>query len=307
MVALSCALAAASGCDYDERRLRVSQVAVDNEVAGFSGVGGMPDSDAGAPGKDAQEAAGEAGQASFAGAADGGNSGRAGNAGMGGTTANSGGSHAGSGGAFAGASSATAGSGDGTAVSSGGTAGSHSAPVTGPCGDIDGNQIDDCSETLLQNSRFDLNLEHWSAEAQVTTAWDAQNATASTASGCAKLTNTLPVASLMGWTMAGAEQCLQVQSGLEYQIATRVFIPAGQGQGQAGINLWVFGGDDCKSNFLVAVTPAITQTVGVWTTAQGAATLPAGAKSMIVRLVVSKPFVQADLQVSFDDVLVRPY
>ena len=337
--AVSGALCGASGCDYDERRLRVSRVAVDEAGANGGGLDAAGGSD------HAPVFGGDAGQASLTGATSAGtkgiagSSGSGGNAGVGASIAGSGGSTADSSGASAGSTGSgssnggSAGSNGGSAGlnggsaglnggsdgsnggsdgsnggsdgSNGGTAGSHGNVISGPCGDIDGNQIDDCSETLLQNSRFDLNLDHWSAEAQVTSAWDAQNATSLTTSGSAKLVNTVPVASAIGLTMAGAEQCLQISGGAGYQVAARVLIPAGQGEGQAGVNLWVFGGDDCKSNFLVAITPAMTQTVGAWTTAQGVATLPAGAKSMIVRLVALKPFTQTQLQVSFDDVLVR--
>ena len=312
--ALSMPLALASGCSYDERRLRITEGAERAGTAGdpSSGAGESEPGDAGASGESntggVLQVAGTAGTAGNAGVAGTAGSNPTGGAGgnAGSAAAGASGSGAGTGGAASGGT-ANGGAPNGGAPNGGAPNGGTAGAFNGPCGDLDGNAVDDCSETLVQNSRFDLDLSHWTAEPQITSAWDAQNASPTTGSGSARLLNVAPVASAIGLTMAGAEQCILVTGAASYEVAARVMIPSGQGQGEAGFNLWVFGADDCKSNFLVAVTPVTTQATGAWTIINGDAKLPAGAKSMTVRLVALKPFAQAQLQASFDDVLVRQH
>jgi hypothetical protein len=202
---------------------------------------------------------------------------------------------------------------------SGGTDGTAGNPVSGAagfqgagtggalgdCGDIDQDMIDDCAETIVQNSRFDSDVSYWDSEPLESQAWDARNARAGTGSGSLLISNVAPVASESGSFMVGAHQCLQVTAGGDYEAAARVLIPSGQGAGEAGINVQIFGADDCAGSFLEAETVATTIAVDTWSVVQGEVILPASARSLWVRLVASKPFAQPTLDALFDDVLVR--
>jgi len=179
-------------------------------------------------------------------------------------------------------------------------AGSAGAPFVGPCGDMDNNAVDDCSETIVQNSRFDSNVDHWSSAV-----WNARNARSSTSSGSLLVVNDSPVSPEAGFKMVAAEQCLQVTGDFDYEVAARVLIPAGQGGGFGGLNLWIFASDGCQGTFITALTPATTQVVDAWTVVQGSFKMPTAARSMTVRLAATRPFPQAKLQVLFDDILVK--
>jgi hypothetical protein len=272
-LAISLVLILASSCTIDERplRLTVSPALLDS-AGGSRGVGGA---------NNAGGAAGVAGADSVQG--EPGSAGAAGDHELVGSLAGLGGE-----------------------PSSAGAAGAGAPAFIGPCGDIDGNALDDCSETLLQNSSFDSNLDQWKASAPFSQFWDARNALPTGLSGSLSLSNSDPVADLPGLVLVAAEQCVPVTGDLNYLLAARVLIPSGQGQGQAAINLWVFANDDCQGTFLDAFTPVTTEVTGDWTTASAELQLPSAARSMVVRLGAVRPFPQAHFQVLFDDVLVKP-
>ena len=197
---------------------------------------------------------------------------------------------------------------------SGGTSsGSVNRPPTGSggaaggpgCGDIDNDGVDDCTETLVQNSRFDLDISAWIAESEVTATWDARDARMSAASGSMLVSNVAPTATAFGAVMLGVDQCLPVTAGTTYELAARVLIASGQGSGEGGIALFVFDGAGCQGTFLESFTPDTTQIVDAWTKVEGQTNMPIGARSMMLRLVASRPFAQAKLDIAFDDVLVR--
>ena len=276
---LSCALLVLSGpsCTPDERSLDLGlspaaggdtgndpSAAGSDSLAGFSGSAGE------------ENAFGQAGDSGVAGAAVIGGGGR--------PSQSSGGAAAGQGN-DAGADNA---------------AGSAGAPFSGPCGDIDHDEVDDCSETLVQNSGFDSNVEHWKFGE-----WNPNNAQTKAPSGSLLVVNDSPVLAEDGLRMTAAEQCVQVTGDLEYTVLVRVKIPAGQGGGYGGINLWIFANDECKGTFVTGLTPSATQAIDTWTVVGTQFKMPTAARSMVVRLAASRPFAQPKLQVLFDDILVK--
>jgi hypothetical protein len=279
------AACAVCSCQVDERTLSMTT------AGAMSGGFGSTD-DAGGAG--ASDPGGSTGDSSL-----GGTSGASGAAGTVAITIGGGtGGNGGSGGHAAGGSSV-----------GGASAGSSGAGGSGgqlPCGDIDQDKVDDCVETLVQNSRFDSDLSYWFAEPLEAQTWDSRNARAGMGSGSILVSNMAPVASAPGSFMVGAHQCLQVTAGAIYEMAVRVLIPGQQGGGEAGINVEVFGADDCAGSFLEAQTVASTMDVDSWLVVQGELEVPSTARSMWVRLVAIKPFAQTALGALFDDVLVRP-
>lgn len=268
-------------CSPDERRLIHSS---------RSAQSGNVDPEAGAAG--AEESGGTAGETEEAA------SGKGGDSSAGGARVSSGGSGGGT--SRGGASPSTGDAGAKDHGGDSGAAGSAGTAFSGPCGDIDGNGVDDCSETLVLNSRFDSNADHWTSGK-----WDPSNARAAAPSGSLLVLNDSPVVPEVGFRLLAAEQCVQVTGDFEYEVAARVMIPAGQGEGFGGINLWIFANDGCQGTFVTGLSPATTEITNAWTIVDGKFKMPTAARSMSVRLAATRPFAQPKLQVLFDDVLVK--
>jgi hypothetical protein len=273
---------AVSSCGVDERDLTEGMPAASRGGVSEGGGGGS------------SVAGGDAGESNSVAGQVGGGQANGGQAGDG--QANSG--HAGNG-ADGGVDSSGSGSVNGTMPGSGNSAG-------GPgCSDLDNDGVDDCAETLARNSRFALDTSAWTAESGATATWDSRDARMIAASGSMLVSNVAPTATAFGAVMLGADQCLPVTAGTTYEMAARVLIASGQGSGEGGIALFVFDDAGCEGTFLRSFTPATTEIVDAWTTVEGQTNMPIGARSVMLRLVVSRPFAQAKLDIAFDDVLVR--
>lgn len=311
-------------CAVDERSLSALFSSAQGSASGGADTSGPQESgagDAGAPGEDAwrgaagvsgaeSEPAPEVTAGSAGSSASAGSGGKlVGSAGAASSVAGMGGTLAGAGGTLAGAGGTNAASGgiSGTAGASAGTTGEGGGPSPFACGDIDQNKIDDCTETKVQNSRFDADVSAWSPSAQLQSTWDSRDARGKAGSGSMLISNVAPGAAGAGLVMSAAEQCVSVTGVLGFVVAARVFIPAGQGAGEGAINLWIFGGEACNGNFVSAVTPSSTTEVGSWQALTKRVMLPPGARSVLVRLGASKPQAQPKLDVLYDDVLLGPF
>ncbi len=175
----------------------------------------------------------------------------------------------------------------------------------GGCGDLDQNDVQDCTETVLDNARFNESASGWQAEPTVSQQWDTRNARRDQQSGALAVTNTTVDAHAVGVIVGGSGQCQAALGNVEYQVAARALVPGGQGEGSAGVNVWFFGADDCADYLLSSVGPAPVTQTDAWLLVQGKVKAPPATRSMLVRLVVSKPYPQASLAALFDDVLVR--
>jgi hypothetical protein len=187
---------------------------------------------------------------------------------------------------------------------SAGSAGTGGKPDDGPCGDIDQNGVQDCQETVAKNPTFDADANSWDAELNLTEVWKSDDARGTHGSGSLSVTFTTGTAS-PSWASSAASQCLPAWGETEFELGARAYIPAGQAGGNAQISLAIFGNDDCAGSFMGTTTPALSAEVGSWQVLHSSVKLPAGARSVLVRLITSKPGSQASLQVSFDDVLFR--
>lgn len=177
-------------------------------------------------------------------------------------------------------------------------------PGNFPCGNLNRNAVDDCQETLAQNSRFDSGAIDWTSEAGLLQAWKPENARGGASSGSVSLSNTNVVAGGTGNTGIASYQCISAWTGDQFEIGARVRIAAGQGGGEAGVNLWFFGADGCTGPLLGGQDVAFTGETGKWVVVKSQLQIPAGTRSARVRLMVTKPFPQASLEAQFDDVLV---
>lgn len=283
-------------CSVDERALRSDMAATSLGGAEFGGSSAFTSA-----GDGAASGAGSGGsEASIAGSAgaSGASGGMAGNAGQDGAASSFGGNGAGG---HAGNSSA----GNSNAGGSGSGSSNAGAPAIGPCGDVDQDRVDDCAENLAQNTRFDTDVSGWAGEVNSVATWEPSDAQAQAGSGSLRVSNVAPMAADSADVMVAAGQCIPVTADATYVVAARVSIANGQGLGAGGINLWLFDQDACKGTFLKAMAPASSEKLGAWTPIVGEVRMPAGARSMVLRLSVTKPFMQDKLDVLFDDVLVR--
>jgi hypothetical protein len=237
-------------------------------------VAGAPGSDAGAPAGGAPGSSGSAGSNATSGSG-----------GVGGNVA------AGNGGGGAG----------GTSAGSSGTGG---MPDDGRCGDLDQNSVQDCEETLAKNAAFDTNVEQWLAEPGVTKAWRLDEARNGMPSGGLSVTFTTGGAS-SGWALGAVGQCLPAWTDDVFEVGARCLVPGDQGGGSAQVSLAIFAEDDCKGSLLESKTPVQSAQIGSWRALHSSVKMPAGTRSVLVRLAAAKPGPQTSLEVHFDDILFR--
>jgi len=287
-----------SACGVDSRALSYEFHALDGE--GASAIGGsVSTGSSSAEDPSGDSAAGEGGAPDQSGTSSPSKSGSAtgGTSSSGGATAN--GSNGG----------ATVGEtpGDAGATSGGApvveTAGSGGSAAGGRCVDLNEDGVDDCSQTLVKNSRFDANSDGWTAETLLTATWDARDASGNAGSGSLLLSNTASVAQGPGSLMVGAHQCIPTAPGTTYDVAAQIMIAAGQADGAGGIDVTMYDDDACQANVVSAHTPFWGGSLGQWTTLKGSVWVPGGVHSLLVRLVAIKPFTETELKVLIDDVL----
>lgn len=175
---------------------------------------------------------------------------------------------------------------------------------TGGCGDLDGDTVQDCNQTLVENARFDSAVEPWRAESGTQQSWDSKNARPVAGSGALKVSNTF-VAQDNGQTLGGSGQCLPAHPNKDYLLAARTLIPKDQGQGSAGLSIWFYAADDCADYLLPGAVLELVSATDQWQLVSKGAKAPPATRSIYVRLVTSKPFAQPSLEAFFDDVLLR--
>jgi hypothetical protein len=307
-------LAGFSACGVDDRSLSYEYRALGS--AGWGGAAGSNPAhagDAGDPDVDASTAG--AGDSTPGGTR--GEGGSAANAGGGAATAGAGGTAAGGtaaagtatggttigGGSGNGGSSASSGAPNGGAGGSGNASGAGGA-FDGPCGDLNQDAVDDCSQTLVQNSRFDSGVSAWESEPSSNQTWSASNASSKPGSGSLMLSNTAAVVQQVGSRALGSHQCVPATPDTNYDFDARVSLAAGQAGGSGGIVVWLFDDGACQGNLVGGAAPISGGVAGQWSTLSGRLWVPGGVHSMSVRLVAVKPFVQPELTVLIDDVLV---
>jgi hypothetical protein len=206
----------------------------------------------------------------------------------------------------AGSTGNASGAGGGSAGTSttGGSAGASTDPDTGPCGDMDHNGVQDCEETLAENATFDVGVEKWSADPGVTQAWQPDDARGANGSGSLSVKFTSAVGGPT-WALAAAGQCVSAWADQTFEIGARTLIPEGQSGGRAEISLAFFGNDACAASFLGTATAVSSVRVGSWQTLHAGVKMPAGTRSVLVRLAAAKPGSQASFEAHFDDILLR--
>lgn len=173
-----------------------------------------------------------------------------------------------------------------------------------PCPDIDANLLRDCSETLIDDAGFDHREVAWQPESDVAAAWTPDDAQGDPTSGALTVENSSFSEFGSGIVTRGVGKCLDADAGTSYLLLAEVRVPAAEAQGAGGVSVWFFSEPDCQGGAHAMPIPLLSVTPG-WAVTQLKALAPASARSMRVRLVVSKPLAAPPFQVAFDNVLLR--
>lgn len=226
-------------------------------------------------------------------------------------TGGQGGRAAGTGGAgnsgHGGAMSLPATGGQGGAASSAGGAGGAPQPSSDGCPDLDGNGVRDCLESLVPNSDFAAGVGEWAPEAGITQSFSSSDGKGDPRSGALSITNPIQSSTASGLTMAGTTLCLPDAAASAYDVYLEVSVgPASDGVVQGGITFGFYPTADCSgAASAMAPTTLLDQTVTGWRLVQEIIRPGQGTHSLLVRLVVVKPFDEASAGASFDNLLVR--
>jgi hypothetical protein len=214
-------------------------------------------------------------------------------------------------GANGGGAGAATGSSFAAGASDGGEGGVEIAPL--PICTYGASVMEGC-ETLVENPGFASDASGWDAEMpSITMAWNAADASSDSHSGSLAVMNALSGAA-DGIADRGASQCLLTAPGRAYGFAADIYIPEGQGDGidggtfdaSAAVSVIFYASADCtgfseKRSF----SSDASNQAGSWSHREGRAVAPAGAQSMLVRLVTLKNFREYTFEARFDNVLVR--
>jgi hypothetical protein len=173
------------------------------------------------------------------------------------------------------------------------------------CADLDQDGTSDCTETLVQNPAFALDVSNWTAQTDGAISWDARDLLGAPSSGSALVTSS-SVLDSPGDSIVAAEQCVAVRSGAILAVFANALIGSGQVAGRAAISLWFFAADDCPGNGFSDVYETAEQfEAGQVLTLQGSKVVAAGVRSVRVRLGVIKPNSAKTFAVRFDNLLLR--
>lgn len=208
-------------------------------------------------------------------------------------------------GASGGTGGTTGGTGGGTGGTSAVGAGTGgSAGFMGHCPDLDGNGVSDCDETVITNAAFDTDASGWTSETNVSLEWVANDAGGVSDSGSLGVSNTLEVTQ-DGSLMVGAHQCQPVNGATVYDFRTQISVPDEAPDTSGGFQITLFDGPKCTGNTLDTRSSESFTQGSAWKVAELTYLTPTVAKSVSLRLVSIKPFVQPPVTVLFDNVLMH--
>jgi hypothetical protein len=168
-------------------------------------------------------------------------------------------------------------------------------------------------ETLVKNADFAKDTFGWSPEdPTVSMTWVVADANSNRKSGSISVLNSL-FGAADGIASRAATQCLPTEPGQRYGFAADLFIPKGQGDGldggsyqaSAGLSLIFFTSAHCDEFTLASATSVLLEEADSWAHREGHAVAPAGAQSMLVRLVAFKNFREYAFEAHFDNVLLK--
>jgi hypothetical protein len=180
-----------------------------------------------------------------------------------------------------------------------------------PCPDLDGNGVLDCFESLVTNPDFRTGIAGWTSELGMTQSFrssdGAGDGAGNPASGSLSVTNPIQSDAASGLTMGGSNQCLPASGPPSYDLYLEVAVPGGADSFvEAGDAVAFFPTSDCTGPAIDSAPPTLVdQTVTGWQVLHDIIRPSPGTVSLLVRLVVAKPFTQAASQAQFDNILFK--
>lgn len=187
-------------------------------------------------------------------------------------------------------------------------AGSEQTPLIGGCPDLDGNFVADCSETLLRNGDFKLNVEDWTPEPGTHIAWDEDNAAADLPSGSALLTVTALPNTGVGAAPHLVKQCLALSGAQLVIVYANALTHDEQGtEGYAEVDVSFFDTDACAGPSASSFkTPQPGDALpDEWLTLKGGAVSGESTRSVLVALRAFEPPDDSSFSARFDNVLLK--
>jgi len=175
------------------------------------------------------------------------------------------------------------------------------------CLDLDEDGVADCDETLIQNATFKTDVDAWHADGEAQLKWDERNAAADLPSGSALIDATGAAApGADGTAPQSASQCSKVNGKRLVTVYANAFVDAGQ-TAQARVDVQFFDNDTCAGGYAASFsTPQpLDAESGKWLALKAGSVSSESTKSVLVRLVVSRPLDEASVQASFDNVLLK--
>jgi hypothetical protein len=100
---------------------------------------------------------------------------------------------------------------------------------------------------------------------------------------------------------SGTTVCVEVEADVTYDVAAQVEIDAGQSAGSGGFDVEFLDGPGCNGG-LLEQDFFLTATTGAWVLGEKTPAAPAGARTALFRLLVSRRASDPPLAVRFDDV-----
>lgn len=183
---------------------------------------------------------------------------------------------------------------------------SETQPYTGgECPDLNADGILDCKESLVMNPDFRAGLTGWTAELNMRQAFPSMDAMGNPASGSIAVTNANQSDTAVGSTMGGSGQCIPVMGAGTFDLYVQTLV-AVDGYTSSGVVLQFYPSADCSGSLNGSFMPGLAdQNISGWRVLQSIITTPAATRSILLRLVVLKPFKQAPTQALFDNVLLK--
>jgi hypothetical protein len=204
---------------------------------------------------------------------------------------------------------AAAGGGDGPSAGGGAPDGPRSGAITvRECPDLDGNVVLDCKESLIINPDFKTGLDGWTAELNMTQSFASIDGNGNPSSGSIAVTNASQSDTALGSVMGGSKQCVPTAglTGYDLYLET-LFVPSLDGFTSSGAAFEFYSTMDCSGAANGSFMPPLADSnLSGWRILQGIVSTPGNTRSMLVRLVVLKPFKQAPTQALFDNILLKP-
>lgn len=151
---------------------------------------------------------------------------------------------------------------------------------------------------------FDVDSDGWVTEPGVQQSWQRRDARNSPRSGALLVSSTLIGDSSDYWTGAST-QCVPVTEGENYGLDLDIFIPLQDTTGGAGAAILYTNADACEG-LMLNLTTLTSSALGTWKHGRAALAAPAGTKSALLRLLVTKISDGPSYQASFDNVEFGP-